>query len=159
MSAVIREICALSILCGVVCSIIPDGSPKRVTGILCSCVLIITAISPLRDFDFDYYARIATSYREREASITRLGDEVSDRLNRSVIEAECAAYISDKAEKLGVSVKAAEAELQWSADRAWIPHSAHITAEATAAQRKKLEDILASELGIPPERVEWIGIE
>lgn len=158
MSAVIREICALSILCGVVCSIIPDGSVKRVTGILCSCVLIITAISPLRDFDFDYYARLVSSYREREAGITQRGEEISDRLNRTVIQAECAAYISDKAEKLGISVKTIEVELQWSAEAAWIPHSARITAEATAPERKRLEDLLASELGIPPERVEWISI-
>lgn len=156
MSAVIREICALSILCGVLCSMMPDGSVKRVAGILCSCVLIITAISPLRDLDFDYYARLITNYREREAEIARRGDEISERLNRTVIQAECEAYISDKAEKLGLTIESAKVELEWSADSAWVPYSAKISADITPAEREKLADVLLAELGIQPERVEWI---
>lgn len=156
MSEVIREICALSILCGVVCSIMPEGSVKRVAGILCSCVLIITAVSPLRDFDFDYYAHLITNYREREAEINRRGDEISERLNRTVIQAECEAYISDKAEKLGLNIKSAKVELKWNADSAWVPYSAQITADIAPAGRKKLADVLLAELGILPERVEWI---
>lgn len=158
MSTVIREICVLSILCGVVCSITPEGMVKRVTGILCSCVLIITVISPLRDFDFDYYAELLSSYREREASITRRGDEITDRLNRTVIQGECETYISDEGEKLGIGITEVSVELQWSTEAVWTPHSAVIHAKAGTSARKKLEALLASELGIPAERVEWIDV-
>lgn len=157
MGGLIREICGLSILCGAVCSIIPEGSVKRVTGILCSCVLIITVLTPLRDLDFDYYAKLMTKYREREAAVYASGDELRDRLNRTVIEDEYAAYITDKAATLGIIVVEAEVEVKWSSDGVWVPYSAKIEGVAGEREKCNLEDKLLSELGIPSERVEWIN--
>lgn len=157
MSGLIREICGLSILCGAVCSIIPEGNVKRVTGILCSCVLIITVLTPLRELDFDYYAQLMTKYHEREAAIYESGDKLRDRLNRAVIEDEYAAYITDKAETLGIIGVKADVEVRWSSDGVWVPYSAKIDVDAGTREKRNLEDKLLSELGIPSERVAWIN--
>lgn len=157
MSGVIREVCALSILCGVAMSIMPEGSVKRVAGILCSAVIITALVAPLKEFDFDDYARMLSQYRSREASLSARGDEISERLCRTVIEDECSAYIMDKADVLGVAIKEARVEVQWNTEGVWVPYSACIAAEVTSEQKKALEDKLAAELGIPPERVQWIS--
>ena len=36
MHGVIREVCALSVFCGLAMSIMPEGSVKRVAGVLCT---------------------------------------------------------------------------------------------------------------------------
>lgn len=155
MYGVLREICALSILCGVAVSITPEGGAKRVIGILSSAILIIAIITPLKDFDFENYALELARYREQEAELTAKGEEINERLNRLVIEKECQAYIMDKAIEIGFEVKEAKVTLQWSTEGVWVPYSAEISGEATPEERLRLGESIKAGLGIPPERVVW----
>ena len=95
MSGVIREICALSILCGVAMSITPEGGVKRVMGILSSAVLLIAILTPVRQFDFESYALELAKYKNSEAALSASGVDINERLNRLVIEDEYQAYIMD----------------------------------------------------------------
>ena len=52
----IRELCAVSLLCGAALSILPEGGVKRVAEILCTASLILTVISPIRELDLDVLA-------------------------------------------------------------------------------------------------------
>ena len=63
MHGVIREVCALSVFCGLAMSIMPEGSVKRVAGVLCTAALLITVLTPLRDFDMDSYALLLAKYK------------------------------------------------------------------------------------------------
>lgn len=155
MNSMIRELCALSIFCGAALSIMPEGNVKRVAGILCSSVLIIAVITPIKAFDIESYADILNTYREKESRLAASSEEISERLRRAVIEEEYGAYIMDKAEKLGIEVKEARVEVQWSADGAWLPYSASIHANVSKADKCALEDKLEAELGLPPSKVKW----
>lgn len=155
MSTMIRELCALSILFGVIMGIIPEGGVKRITGILCSAILIIVILTPIKSIDIDSYALLLTQYREQEAQLTARADEINSRLNRAVIVEEYEAYIMDKAEELGIDVKEARVEVQWSTEAVWVPYSVSVTANADISLRRVFEDKLMAELGIPQERVKW----
>lgn len=155
MSTMIRELCALSILFGVIMGIIPEGGVKRITGILCSAILIIVVLTPIKSIDIDSYALLLTQYREQEAQLTARADEINSRLNRAVIVEEYEAYIMDKAEELGIDVKEARVEVQWSTEAVWVPYSVSVTANADISLRRVFEDKLMAELGIPQERVKW----
>lgn len=155
MSTMIRELCALSILFGVIMGIIPEGGVKRITGILCSAILIIVVLAPIKSIDIDSYALLLTQYREQEAQLTARADEINSRLNRAVIVEEYEAYIMDKAEELGIDVKEARVEVQWSTEAVWVPYSVSVTANADISLRRVFEDKLMAELGIPQERVKW----
>lgn len=159
MSTMIRELCALSILFGVIMGIIPEGGVKRITGILCSAILIIVVLTPIKSIDIDSYALLLTQYREQEAQLTARADEINSRLNRAVIVEEYEAYIMDKAEELGIDVKEARVEVQWSTEAVWVPYSVSVTANADISLRRVFEDKLMAELGIPQERVKWQGDE
>lgn len=155
MSGAIREICALSILCGAAMSIMPEGGVKRVTGILTAAVLLTAILAPLKSMDLESYALIAAHYREREAELTAQGEEINERLNRAVIERECETYIMDKANELDIDIREADVEVQWSMDGVWLPYSACITGQSAPAQETALEDAVTAGLGIPGERVTW----
>ena len=155
MSGAIREICALSILCGAAMSIMPEGGVKRVAGILTAAILLTAILTPLRSIDLESYALLAARYRQQEAELTAQGEKINERLNRAVIEREYETYIMDKANEMGIDIKEADVEVQWSTERMWLPYSACIAAHAAPAQRAALEDAIAAELGIPGERVTW----
>lgn len=159
MSAMIREVCALSILFGMIMSIIPQGGVKRITGILCSAALIIAVITPIKDIDIESYAQLLARYHEQEKELSAKGEEINNRLNRAVIINEYQSYIMDKAVELGIDVKEARVEVQWSTDAVWMPYSVCISADANSVERGILEDKLKAELGIPAERVKWMSDE
>ena len=151
MHGVIREVCALSVFCGLAMSIMPEGSVKRVAGVLCTAALLITVLTPLRDFDIDSYALLLAKYKEEEAALTARGEEINERLNRLVIEQEYEAYIMDKAAEKNVAVKEAEVEAQWSTEG----YTAEISSDAPPSQRAMLTEAIKTDLGIPEERITW----
>lgn len=159
MQGVLREICALSILCGVAMSITPEVGAKRVIGILSSAILIIAIITPLRAFDFESYALELAKYKADEAELTAKGEEMSERLNRLVIEQECRAYIMDKAAEMGFEVKEAKVTLKWSTEGVWVPYSAEVSGTFTSEERLRLCESIEAGLGIPGERVVWANNE
>ena len=56
----IRQLCALSILCGAALSITPEGAVKRVMSVVCSVVLITAVAQNITRFDFaDYSLQLA----------------------------------------------------------------------------------------------------
>lgn len=155
MHGVIREVCALSVFCGLAMSIMPEGSVKRVAGVLCTAALLITVLTPLRDFDMDSYALLLAKYKEEETALTARGEEINERLNRLVIEQEYEAYIMDKAAEKNVAVKEAEVEAQWSTEGLWVPYTAEISSDAPPSQRAMLTEAIKTDLGIPEERITW----
>ena len=104
MSAAIRELCLLAVLCAAVTSICPEGNVKKICSLTCSIVMITAALKPLAGFDFNEYAVQLTHYREMSAALTESSQELDNRLNRLVIEEECSAYIWDKAREYGVEL-------------------------------------------------------
>ena len=74
-------------------------------------------------------------------------------MERRVIEAECAAYISSRADVLGLEPGGISVEARWSEEGYWYPWSCRIAAAENAA----LSDAVEAELGIPRERQSWEG--
>ena len=155
MHGVIREVCALSVFCGLAMSIMPEGSVKRVAGVLCTAALLITVLTPLRDFDIDSYALLLAKYKEEEAALTARGEEINERLNRLVIEQEYEAYIMDKALELGLEGLAVDVEVQWSLEGLWMPYGASISGVCSQTGKEQLSALMAADLGIPYERQRW----
>lgn len=153
----IRQLCAMSLLCGAALSVCPEGGAKRVAEILCTTVLVLTVLSPFKDFDLDAYALSSARYREAEAELFQRGDEAGNRLKRLVIESEYEAYIMDKAKELGLTDTAVDIEVQWSLEGLWVPYGIEIYAQGETRQIEELGRIIRDDLGIPFERQQWNG--
>lgn len=154
ISSVIRQLCAMSILCGAAISIAPEGTVRRMLEIVCSVVIISAVAQPFIGVDFAAYALELARFEEREAEFLADNSELNDRLNRLVIEERYETYIMDKANELGAEVYSVEVSVQWSMDGFWTPYSVQISCGSHAGQ-KELSGRIEAELGVPAERQQW----
>ena len=157
MSAAIRELCLLAILCAAVTSICPEGNVKRICSLTCSVVMITAALKPLAGFDFNEYAVQLAHYREMSAALTESSQELDSRLNRLVIEEECSAYIWDKAREYGVELTEVSITAAWSTGGLWYPEGAVITCHDPAAASQTLGGVIERDLGILESAQDWRG--
>ena len=148
MNNVIRELCLLAVLCAAVLSICPEGNVKKICSLTCSVVMISAALKPLSGFSFSDYSESLAKYREMGAALTEDSQELDARLNRLVIEEECAAYIWDKARETDVDLSDVCVTASWSEDGFWYPSYAKITARNPEEARRILGGIIERDLGI-----------
>lgn len=151
----IRQLCALSLLCGAALSILPEGGVKRVTEVVCTASLIVALVNPLKALDMGTYALETARLHEMEASLTAEAEAAEQRLNRLVIEQEYEAYIMDKALEFGLEGLAVDVEVQWSLEGLWMPYAANISGAYSQTGKEKLATLMTADLGIPYERQRW----
>lgn len=155
IASVIRQICLLSILCGVSMSLAPEGTVKRILSIACSVALVSAVLQPLVGLDFTAYALEIAKNNERRAEFLENNADLNERLNRLVIQAECQTYILDKAEELGTELRRVTVLARWSSEGLWVPYSVELDGTDSAPERRKLGAVIEAELGIPEERQQW----
>ena len=133
----------------------PEGRCRSVVRLLCGAVMILAVLSPLRRFDFDVYSMSLAAYREQAEAAVLRGEESSDRLSRSIIETETAAYILDKAQAAGLMPEEVTVTAKWGDTLCWYPYEVRLRTEAGPGAKEYLTQLLESELGIPRERQHW----
>lgn len=151
MASLVKEVCVLSILFGIVLSLSPEGNVKKITNILCSVILISVLISPIIDFDYKNYSLELTKYRDREREFLQNSIEQNKNINRSVIEQECQTYILDKAQQLNIYDAEPKVTVQWSTEGFWLPYAVEIKHEYCS----ELAELIEADLGIPQTRQHW----
>ena len=159
MSEALRQLCGLSLFCGIALGIMPEGGVKKAASIACTVVLIMTVLLPLGALDLSEYSLELAKYREMGEQLEEKGSEARDSMSRTVIERECEAYIMDKAEVLGIELTAVKVRAFWSSEGVWVPESAEIRSACTESERKRLSDVIFAELGIAADDQEWSGNE
>ncbi len=146
---------------GVVCSVsmllTPEGRVKRALGIICAVIMCAAIASPLAELDFESYSKALARYRLDAQRYTQQGEDYSKKLNRSIIEDECRAYILDKADELGAEISELSVTALWSSDGYWYPHEARIVSSAGGAQKSMLAECIRAELGISLDDQDWSG--
>lgn len=158
MSDAIREICVLSIIFGTVCSIAPEGPVKTVMAVLSSVILMLTILKPVAEMDISAYAESLAKYHEMEQRLSLDGDDMSERLNRMVIEEEYSAYIRDKAKEQGIALEDIKLEMSWNTDGYWMPVGVELYLSDGDEALPKLSSILESQLGISREKQRCIAV-
>lgn len=150
----ITGLASAAILSAAALLLTPRGPVEKVTRFVCGVMLVAVLVSPLAGADWDAFSLSLSRYRETVAELTEDLEGQQNRLVRSYIEQECAAYILDEAHVLGAEGGEAEVSARWG-DESWIPYEASLHLTATAGQRSRLTEYLESQLGIPEERQHW----
>ena len=96
---------------------------------------------------------VVARYGEAARAVAEGAGEEADRLNRTIIERECAAYILDNADALGISAADAAVTARWSEEGFWYPWESRVS--CPEGGRAALSEAIEAELGIPPERQSW----
>ena len=128
---------------------------RRVVRLVGGSAMALALLSAVMRFD---YAAYAASLRREELEMQTDTDEIRDeaqRLNRRLIEEECAAYIRNRAEDLGIALQDVQVKLAWDVSGFWYPEEAELTLAENQQYSAALQDAIQTELGIAPDAQHW----
>ena len=80
----------------------PGGSAKKVGRLAGGLLMMLAVVQPLVGLDYDALAQVLSEYRVTAAGYGDALEQENERLVKAIIEEQTAAYISDKAEELGM---------------------------------------------------------
>ena len=146
----LTSIAAVTMILTVVQTLVPEGTLRKISGFTGGLLLLAALLQPaLRTdlsrlrLDFSDYSR---AVQERTEELNAAGKEEL----AAIIAGRTAAYISDKADALGLSVTA-RVNTEPGPEGTPLPSSA----ELTGPYSRDLAEYMARELGIPEERQVW----
>jgi len=133
----------------------PEGKVRRVVSLVCGLVTIIALLSPGVNFDISKFAKQSLELKKEAENFASDFEDKNDNLRRLIIEEECAAYILDKGQMLGILNITASVNAKWDTDGFWYPYSAEIVSDADAENKRRLAQHLEAELGISDAMQTW----
>lgn len=154
-------------LTGVICAalitaladgLMPKGAVKQVGKLVCALVLLCALLRPVLTLnlpDMTYTFGVAQGEVDRQRAQL---EQHSGTMLKTLIERQSAAYIVDKAARIGPDCQVrvvCEAE----EGGTWQPKWVYITGQMDAAQRDELTALIQSEFGIAPECQVYAGGE
>ena len=146
----LTSIAAVTLLLTVVQTLVPEGALRKISGFTGGLLLLAALLQPVLKTDLGRLRLDFSDYEEaveiRAAELDAAGKEELS----AIIAGRTAAYISDKADALGVQA-AARVETEPGEDGVPIPVSAELEGEQSA----ELSAWMEQELGIPAERQVW----
>ena len=151
MFQLVKQLCSISLLCGAVFALTPEGNIKKIMQILCTLILVSMVLASLSNMDFEQYLLEFASYEEREKAFLSKSKELEKNLNREVIEQKCEEYIMDKAKEFGLSIDEIKVNARWDTGGFWLPDNVEINHGYSVA----LSEYIESELGIPTVLQQW----
>lgn len=144
----VTSIAAVTLILTVVQSLVPEGTIRKITGFTGGLLLLAALLQPVLRTDLERlrldFSDYGAAIEERAEELTAAGkEELAD-----IIAGRTAAYISDKADALGLAVTV---RVETGPGEDALPYSA----ELTGPYSRDLADWMALELGIPAERQVW----
>jgi len=152
------RVTAASLIAALADSLMPKGPVRQVGRLVCALVVLWAVVSPALELDMPRPDQALGQLQDQTGQLRQDLEEESGAMLKKLIERESGAYIVDKAEDLGAQCTArvicASGE-----GGVWLPWQAEITGELTQQQREQLEELIHTELGIPPQRQSYTGGE
>lgn len=153
--AYLLRLTAGALLSAGVLALIPKGTAKKAAVVLCSLVMLLIALTPLAELDYDALSE-AISRLEMEKEEARTGIEIQNQeLVARIISGRIQAYILDKASALGLTVTV-ELEMETRAATPY-PKAVTIRGEANPVQKQQLQAYMEQTFAIPAQRQTWLS--
>ena len=146
----VTSIVLVTLLLSVAQTLIPEGSIRKIASFTGGLILLVALLQPVLGTDLSRLDLEMGEYeqavRERREELEKMGkSDLSD-----IIAQRTAAYISDKADTLGLSVKV-QVTAKPGTDGVPVPWQAELWGPRSPALAACMEE----ELGIPGERQVW----
>ena len=146
----ITSIVMVTMFLSVAQTVIPTGNIRKVFSFVGGLVLMVALLQPILEIDLDHMEFHREHYEDRVRECREELEETAGAEWEMIIEREIAAYISDKADSLGVEILV-QVRAETETDGALA-----LSAELTGPMSESLAEYLEQELGIPRERQVWI---
>lgn len=136
----------------------PKGPVKQIGRLVCALMLLLVVLRPVIRLGAGGGGRMFAQIRnDADRRHEELAQENGVML-KTLIERESGAYILDKAEALGI-LCTVQVECAATEEGVWLPDTVYITGTLDSEQRETLTDTIESELGIAPDRQNYVGGE
>ena len=146
----LTSIVMVTLLLSVAQTLIPEGTIRKIAGFTGGLILLVALLRPVLGADLE---RLHLDLGDYERAIEERQEELASAGNaelKALIESQTAAYISDKANALGLEVTV-RVEAEAGADGIPVPAAADIQ----GARSEELASYMEQALGIPRERQSW----
>ena len=146
----LTSLVAVSMLLSVARTLVPEGSIRKIASFTGGLILLVVLLRPLLGADL---SRLDLHLEDYERAIGQRQEELASAGEAElagIIEERTAAYISDKADTLGLAVKV-QVETKPAGDGVPVPWRAELWGPRSPALATYMEE----ELGIPGERQVW----
>ena len=151
----ILELSVLSVVCGAVMSITPEGGTKKVSQILSTAILITSILSFAGEINLEEYVSCAADINERKNAFAENVEESEQDLTCLVIKDHCIEYIMDKADEYDIKLSDVRIQMYQSQEKEYIPYSIDIIGQWENLSKNDLAELIYQELGLPRERQYW----
>ena len=141
---------AASVICGILQSVMPDGSRKQVLRIICGVFLLLTLLMPLSDFRMPDFSDYLAGFQSEGEAAAAMGQEMALTERQELIIHGLESYILDKAAAIGLTP-----EVTVTVDPEGVPTGVRIEGSYTKAQQTALQTMLTDDLGIAKENQQW----
>ena len=146
----LTSIVSVTLILTVVQTLVPEGTLKKITGFTGGLLLLAALLQPVLRADLEGLELDLSAYggaiEARQAELEAAGKEEL----AAIIAGRTAAYISDKADALGLEVSV-RVETEPGEEGTPLP----VSAELEGPYSQDLADWIAGERGIPAERQVW----
>ena len=147
-----------SLICALADALMPPGAVRRVGRLVCGLVLLGAILSPLTQLDLPGGQRWLEDYL---ASLEAREEDLTETVNsqmKVIIEREYAAYIVDKAARLGLTC-GLRVECGLSEEGLYLPVRVRVTGALTEEERARIAGMIAEDLGVPESEQLYITEE
>lgn len=154
MSGWLIGVTAAAMLAAVARCLMPAGAVRQVGSLVCAMMLLWAVLKPLGPLtgtllgDLDLSGQI----QGQDAQLK----QQSGQMLKSLIEQECGTYIVDKAEQMGIDCRVSVV-CKPDEENVWMPDSVCVVGELSLQQRRELERMISTDLGIAGEQQEYLG--
>ena len=146
----LTSIAAVTLMLTVVQTLVPEGTLRKISGFTGGLLLLAALLQPVLKTDLGRLRLDFSGYEEAIETRTAELDNAGKEELAAIIAGRTAAYISDKADALGLEVTV-RVETEPGEEGTPLP----VSAELEGSYSQDLADWIAGELGIPAERQVW----
>lgn len=148
---VIRVVAA-ALISGVVIRLTEGIGSGEIIRMLCGLFMTLILLQPIlgrRELQWEFM--LPQIRRQAEENVLE-GVAAAEKIRQEFIMRQAETYISNRAAEMDTEI---QAEIMLGEDS--LPESVVLTGAVSPLNKSRLTQIIASELGIPRERQEWIG--
>ena len=147
------SVIAAAIISGLVVSLTgKKGMNAAVIKLLVGIFMAITVISPWTKLEIDSLTGYFSNAELESENVVADGKQMANETVSSIIKSRTEAYILDKAASLGIEIAA---DVTVAGTDPPIPDAVSLKGEASPYGKKRLQQVIAQDLGIPEEKQLW----
>ena len=151
----ILSVVSAAVISGILSSTVSSKSTAGgLIRMLCGLFLAFAVIAPLGRLNYDVLSAFSDTYFDEGVTASAQGEKLARESVAEIIKQETEAYILDKAAAMQVQISV---EVTVSQGDSPIPEQVTVVGTLTLREKRLLQEMIETELGIPEERQQWIS--